>query len=107
VSSSFQFTIASDHGALPGHFPGHPIVPGVLLLDRVITGVEAALMRRVRALQQVKFASVLLPAETARVSFDADGAQVRFGVAVQRDGATVTLATGSLRLADLPGTLAP
>jgi len=107
VSSSFQFSIASDHAALPGHFPGHPIVPGVLLLDRVITGVEAALMRRALALQQVKFAAALLPAETAYVSFDADGAQVRFGVAVQRDGATVMLCSGSLRLADPPGTRAP
>jgi 3-hydroxyacyl-[acyl-carrier-protein] dehydratase len=29
-------TITKDHPALPGHFPGHPIVPGVLVLDEVI-----------------------------------------------------------------------
>jgi len=104
VTSQFEFAIAQDHPALPGHFPAHPIVPGVLLLDRVMTGVEAALHRRVQTLQQVKFTAVLHPAETALVSFDAAGAQVRFGVTVLRDGASITLASGSLLLAEAAST---
>lgn len=32
--------IAADHPCLPGHFPGQPVVPGVLLLDTVIAGVQ-------------------------------------------------------------------
>ena len=34
--------IAADHPALPGHFPGAPIVPGVLLLDEALRAAASA-----------------------------------------------------------------
>ena len=30
---------AADHPALPGHFPGQPLVPGVLLLEQLALGI--------------------------------------------------------------------
>lgn len=35
-----SFMIAHDHPSLPGHFPGHPVVPGVLILEKVFTLFE-------------------------------------------------------------------
>jgi 3-hydroxyacyl-[acyl-carrier-protein] dehydratase len=32
--------IAPDHPALAGHFPGFPIVPGVVLLDEMLHAIE-------------------------------------------------------------------
>jgi len=41
IDSTSEFTIRHDHPALAGHFPGHPIVPGVVILDHIITAVNS------------------------------------------------------------------
>ena len=65
-----EFTIAPDHPALPGHFPGHPIVPGVVTLDHV---AQALLVQHpqleLAGFPQVKFTRPVLPAQAVTVSF--------------------------------------
>jgi len=95
----FQFSIPCAHPALPGHFPGHPIVPGVLLLDYVLTGVTAALNRPVTVLQKVKFVAPLQPDEPATVACEATGDQLIFSVQTWREGILTTLAKGNALLA--------
>lgn len=78
------FTIASDHPSLPGHFPGRPLVPGVMLLDRVVAAIEAqhgplAAMR----MPQVKFMQPLLPDQAARIEIE--GAAPRWRFRILRD----------------------
>ncbi|WP_431280927.1 hypothetical protein ACQW02_16075 [Humitalea sp. 24SJ18S-53] len=36
-----RFMLPGSHPAIPGHFPGRPIVPGVLLLDAVLQAIAA------------------------------------------------------------------
>lgn len=88
-----HFTISSDHPSLPGHFPGKPIVPGVVLLERVIEAIEAAHgpLPPLR-LPQVKFMQPLLPGERADVQLD--GAAPRWRFRVTR--ADVLLASGEI-----------
>jgi 3-hydroxymyristoyl/3-hydroxydecanoyl-(acyl carrier protein) dehydratase len=66
-----RFSIPSDHPSLPGHFPGRPIVPGVVLLDRVVAAIEATHgpLPPLR-LPQVKFVQPLLPDEDAEIALE-------------------------------------
>lgn len=76
-----EFHIAPDHPSLSGHFPGRPLVPGVVLLDRVLDAIEAAYgPLGALTLPQVKFMQPLLPGETARIELDGDAPHWRFRV---------------------------
>lgn len=64
--------ISKDHPALPGHFPGHPVVPGVLLLDEVIETLKEQYRQRlvVTGLPSVKLSSPLLPEELLTIRIE-------------------------------------
>lgn len=76
-----HFTIAADHPSLAGHFPGRPIVPGVLLLQRVIEAIEAR-HGPLPPLQlpQVKFLQPLLPGQQAQIEVQGAAPRWRFRV---------------------------
>jgi 3-hydroxyacyl-[acyl-carrier-protein] dehydratase len=95
-SHESAFAIATDHPSLPGHFPGNPIVPGVLLLDEVVNAAERWLGRavNVRALPQVKFVQPLRPQEQARINLTLDAGTLKF--TVQKEAAVI--AQGSLQI---------
>ena len=69
-------SIGYDHPALEGHFPGYPVVPGVVLLNEVIEtlrrGSAASLV--VIGLPMVKFSSPLRPGEVVTIHVDEEGA---------------------------------
>lgn len=93
-----QFRIGADHPALPGHFPGRPVVPGVVVLDEVIACAERWLGRDlvVTGLPQAKFTGVLEPERTARVALSLAGARLNFEV----HGEAGPLASGMFALDD-------
>ena len=87
-----QFTIGADHPSLPGHFPGSPVVPGVVVLTHVL-GALPVTRGSVVKLSWVKFLKPLLPGPRAEVKFTAAGEEIRFSVS---HGAEV-LVRGSIR----------
>jgi 3-hydroxymyristoyl/3-hydroxydecanoyl-(acyl carrier protein) dehydratase len=65
---AWHFTIPSDHPSLAGHFPGHPVAPGVVLLDEVLSRLSGASAGPARLLS-AKFTAPVLPQEKVVVEW--------------------------------------
>ena len=64
--------IHADHPSLPGHFPGAPLVPGVVILDEVVAAVDE--WRRdsqLSGVRSVKFLAPLKPEHPFTISLSA------------------------------------
>ena len=69
MSVEIETVIDPAHPALPGHFPGNPVVPAVVLLERVAEAIESTLGPRARLIRlpSVKFLAPLAPGERFRI----------------------------------------
>lgn len=83
MSNQQALVIPADHPAFAGHFPGAPIVPGVVLLDAVIhfIGTQTGLTAKAWHINSVKFLSPLTPGEPALISYTQSANQaIQFSV---------------------------
>ena len=78
--------IDGAHPALPGHFPGQPLVPGVVLLEQVALALRSWRQQRMARVLEAKFIAPLLPAQMARVCLTAMAGETRVRFEIQRDG---------------------
>lgn len=66
--------IARDHPAIAGHFPGDPLVPGVLILEEVYAEAIAAFgPGRLIGFRSVKFLAPLRPEDEFQVVLTPEG----------------------------------
>ena len=87
-------TIAQDHPAFAGHFPGRPIVPAVVLLAEALAAIEAATGRAPHAwrLSGAKFLQAVGPGVGLTLMHEESRGGRRFEI---RSGETL-VASGTL-----------
>lgn len=71
TQAGFILPIAAEHPAFAGHFPGMPIVPGVVLLDEVLHFFEQELGLCAVQVSQAKFLSPVRPGEKVELRYEA------------------------------------
>jgi 3-hydroxymyristoyl/3-hydroxydecanoyl-(acyl carrier protein) dehydratase len=72
--------ILTSHPALPGHFPGQPVVPGVVIIDHVLEAAAVALPAwQITGIRKLKFLRPLLPSQLFSVELaEVKNGRVRF-----------------------------
>ena len=99
---STTLVVPTDHPALPGHFPGEPLVPGVVILDRVVDLAEAWLGRPLplAGIPQAKFTAPLRPGERTDVRLSLAASTLTF--TVSRGDVVISRGAMILRGPDAP-----
>ncbi len=97
-SSQRLHSIDAQHPSLPGHFPGEPVVPGVVILDTVVADFHHQFPQwEVTGVRKLKFVEPLLPQAQFSVIFDAiKDDKVRFRCLLAPDA--TPLAQGNLKV---------
>jgi 3-hydroxymyristoyl/3-hydroxydecanoyl-(acyl carrier protein) dehydratase len=92
-SVAIPLDIAADHPAFDGHFPGSPIVPGVVLLDEAMIAIAAATGAPCNGISWAKFLRPVRPGQSLVVLHTLQpGGAVRFEIIAGAD----KVASGSL-----------
>lgn len=98
--------VPADHPSFAGHFPGQPLLPGVVLLNEVMGAALAqpgwaAALAQGSALPQAKFLAPVRPDSELRIVLQQEGSGLRFevfcapaGVATGPAGGEVLAAKG-------------
>ncbi len=106
ASADKIFRIKKDHPCLAGHFPGNPIVPGVVILDEVANIiVQQNKAFKINGFSSVKFLQPLLAEQDVSVKLNdvivanAGHAKIKFSVFNSDD----LIAQGEIKLKEQTG----
>jgi 3-hydroxymyristoyl/3-hydroxydecanoyl-(acyl carrier protein) dehydratase len=98
--------IATDHPAYAGHFPGRPILPGVVLLDAALHALAAhqGMQAMTGQLKSAKFHSPVQPGEALTLhATESPTGGFRFEIrSMDSRGGERSVASGSLVFSPVP-----
>jgi len=72
MSEEILVTIKKDHPSLSGHFPGNPVIPGVVILEEVLEAIRQTEPGMISLLgaPSVKFHTPLRPEEEMTIRLE-------------------------------------
>jgi 3-hydroxyacyl-[acyl-carrier-protein] dehydratase len=72
MGTEWRVTISEGHPSLAGHFPGHPVVPGVVMLGEIMNAIREMVKEHIEfvGMPSAKFLSPLNPGETLTIRLD-------------------------------------
>lgn len=77
-----SFTVLQQHPCFPAHFPGHPIVPGALLLQWIFAQARSQYRNHfIATIRSMKFLKSLHPGDHCRLELDIDLALQHLSIA--------------------------
>lgn len=93
MANTTTLLVPTQHPAFSGHFPGDPLLPGVVLLDEMLRSVEGLGRNGYWSIATAKFLHPVRPGETLTLEHEplTNGA-IRFTIR----GAGQPVATGTL-----------
>jgi 3-hydroxymyristoyl/3-hydroxydecanoyl-(acyl carrier protein) dehydratase len=95
--NTMRYTIPLDHPAFAGHFPGNPILPGVVLLDLALQAIADGnhIVLNQCTLNSVKFIHPALPGDVLTITHKhTDSGAIHFAI----NTASHQIASGSITL---------
>ena len=98
AARSVTFSVSSKHPCLAGHFPNYPVVPGVVILEKILAGLIDCAGCCSSTLRQIKFDSMLRPGELAKISYQIQADKCVFEVSANRENSKIVIARGTLTI---------
>jgi 3-hydroxyacyl-[acyl-carrier-protein] dehydratase len=95
-------TFDKSHKIFEGHFPGHPVVPGVCMMQTVREIMEQTVSKKLKIVtgDNMKFLSIINPEETTAVEV-----KIQFNQVDKNFGVTASLHAGEITFFKFKGSL--
>ena len=105
MNNATLWTVPLDHPAFAGHFPGTPILPGVMLLDTALCAIAAAtgIAADICEISSIKFLSPARPGDELVIqhSLSASGT-IRFDIVAAAEKRKIASGTVVLKVPGSP-----